>query len=164
VNAGFVSLLSVRSLLSLFLVGLTLLYYKRITLNSYTFQKNQTRKIWFCLLVLCIPFAIYDLFTFMKVSAFIFLLFLALQFALLIRKSGNVMKLPYPFILVFVNFFIFTIVFYVNDEVYPSRFVKTMEGIIILSVMYYLIILLSFFQSGIKLKALKNEKKKNQQT
>jgi hypothetical protein len=82
----------------------------------------------------------------------------------LIRNSGNVMKLPCPFLLLFANFLIFTIVFYANDEVYPGRYVKTMEGIIILSVMYYLSILLSFFLSAIRLNAFKNEKKKNQQT
>jgi hypothetical protein len=43
---------------------------------------------------------------------------------------------PVPFVIVFLNFFLFTLVFYVCNETYPSRYVKTMDGIFLLMCIY----------------------------
>ncbi len=45
-------------------------------------------------------------------------------------------SIPVPFVLCFLNFLLFTLVFYSNDETYPSRYVKTMDGIFILMCVY----------------------------
>jgi hypothetical protein len=49
--------------------------------------------------------------------------------------------IPLPFLIVFLNFFIFTLAFYVCNETYLSRYVKTMDGIFILADFYLLFVI-----------------------
>ena len=59
----------------------------------------------------------------------LFLFSVVIYSILIIKKLKLLIELQFPFILIFLNFFIFTIAFYVCNEVYASRFVKTMEGV-----------------------------------
>jgi hypothetical protein len=52
------------------------------------------------------------------------------------KKIKETVQIPYEFIIIFLNFLVFTLTFYVCNETYSSRYVKTMEGIFILVSVY----------------------------
>lgn len=59
--------------------------------------------------------------------------------------------IPLPFVIVFLNFFVFTLAFYVCNETYLSRYVKTMDGIFILTDLYLLFVIfkIPFFKKTV---------------
>lgn len=75
---------------------------------------------------------------------FFSILFLIFLFSLVYYKGviKNV-DLPFEFFIIFLNFLIFTFTFYVCNETYPSRYVKTMDGIFILVSVYLLFEIIS---------------------
>ena len=53
------------------------------------------------------------------------------------KEVVSELKLPLQFFIILMNFLIFTLAFYVCNETYPSRYVKTMDGIFILLTFYF---------------------------
>jgi hypothetical protein len=58
------------------------------------------------------------------------------------------LELPSEFFIIILNFFIFTLVFYVCNETYPSRYVRTMDGILILLSFYLLFEIFGMFRKA----------------
>lgn len=137
VEAGFHSLYSVQILLILFFSRLSVLLFNWITGNSGS-NKKSTVVMQYLLPLVAFSFLLF--FTgFMENIPYTFmvLLFLFVQIGILKNDIKISLKLPSHFSILILNFFIFTILFYVCNEVYTSRYVKTMEGIILLAVVYY---------------------------
>jgi 4-amino-4-deoxy-L-arabinose transferase-like glycosyltransferase len=68
-----------------------------------------------------------------------FLIFFLIFFSsiILYKRIFGKVNLPVEFFIIFLNFLIFTLTFYVCNETYPSRYVKTMDGIFILVSVYF---------------------------
>ena len=75
-----------------------------------------------------------------------------------IKKSISV---PIQFIVVFLNFIIFTLLFYVCNETYPARYVKTMDGVFLLTASCFLFWIVDF--TSLFIKDPHHEKKREQE-
>ena len=137
IEAGFHSLHVVQILLILFFAKLSILLFNWITGNSGSNKRSIT---WILYLLLLLTFSFLFFFTSFIDNipyTFVVLFFLIVQIGLPKNDINIFIKLPTHFTILILNFFIFTILFYVCNEVYVSRYVKTMEGIILLSALYY---------------------------
>jgi len=89
-------------------------------------------------------------------SIFCFAFGFILLFIRWIQKAKAPLFVPAYFYLVFLNFLIFTLLFYADNETYLSRYVKTMDGVFLLTGLYFLCEAYSFIY--VKLKHHSNEK------
>jgi hypothetical protein len=133
-NAGFMSLFSFKVLLGIILTYMAVCFIERknLKLNTGNFKIGA---VFIFLALTSIIFYISQTDKYI-LSATVPILFVL---SLLIDKgnSQNRVIVPVPFLIVFFNFLLFVLTFYSCNEVYISRYVKTMEGITILTFLLF---------------------------
>lgn len=137
-KAGFATVPSFNAMISIYLVFLTsCMYFKSRCLLS---GLSRASAVLFALLILIfsICFGIWSrlINDYMFIS---FIAFIILLSAVFTRRLKQELKLPMEFFIILLNFLIFTLAFYVCNETYPSRYVKTMDGVFLLSGFYFLL-------------------------
>jgi len=148
IKAGFAPVPSFIALMSLFLIWLATVIYRDS--GSQKGIRGRVAGRIFALFSVCLSicFVLFSgamnsiLFTVVVVSIALLPVFCGSRF----RKE---IKLPFEFLIILLNFLIFTLAFYVCNETYPSRYVKTMDGILILLCFYFLSGILENFKKGI---------------
>ena len=143
IKAGFAPVHSFIAMISLYLAFLATLIYRKSAFTAASLSR--TAVIIFVLLLLCFSVCFgffsgsFNDVLFFSVVTLIF--FLSIVFC---RRLINEIKIPYVFFIVLLNFLIFTLAFYVCNETYQSRYVKTMDGILILISFYFLFEIFDF--------------------
>jgi len=135
IKKAFTPVYSFITLITFYLILLSLRLYH----ESGTTYKGLTRLFVKIIMVLLFCFSIcFGLFSWTLPDIVFFLLLLLIFFFSIIYHKGVLKKvnLPFEFFVVFLNFLIFTLTFYVCNETYPSRYIKTMDGIFILVSVY----------------------------
>jgi 4-amino-4-deoxy-L-arabinose transferase-like glycosyltransferase len=142
-KAGFAPVHSFIALISLYLVFLASVIYWKSTFPVARLNRTSLRIGTLLLLCLSICFGFFS----GSFNDILFFSIVTLIFVLSVvfgRRLIKELKLPYEFYIILLNFMIFTLAFYVCNETYPSRYVKTMDGIFILSGFYFLFEIYNF--------------------
>lgn len=130
-KAGFAPVGSFIALLCLYLIWLASIICRKSRRQDNRMRISTGMTISLLLLCISICFAIFS----GKLNAVLFFAFVSLIFLLagfLAKKFTKEWGIPFEFLIILLNFLIFTLVFYVCNETYPSRYVKTMDGLLIL--------------------------------
>jgi 4-amino-4-deoxy-L-arabinose transferase-like glycosyltransferase len=152
IKAGFSPLLTFSFLLTLLMILLAIWLFKRSRTYTSKLYRYLAVPVALGLIVLAVYFGFFSG-TLNKLQySYLVILMLSLYALYYNQMSVSGFLVPREFILIFFNFFIFSVVFYVCNETYSSRYVKTMEGIFLLTDFYLLAaiykVLLSVIGSG----------------
>jgi len=137
IKAGFAPVYSFNALVCLYFIFLSSSIYRRAKYR--TTGLNKTALISVALLLIC--FSICFGFISRSLNDKLFFIVVILIFLLSVvvyKRFLNELKIPLQFFIILMNFLIFTLAFYVCNETYASRYVKTMDGIFILLTFYLL--------------------------
>jgi len=130
-KAGFAPVGSFIALVSLYLIWLASIIYRKPVWHGNKHRIRRGRIVSLLLACFSICFTIFS----GELNGILFTAAIALIFLLVgyqIKKLTKEEMMPFEFLIILSNFLIFTLVFYVCNETYPSRYVKTMDGILIL--------------------------------
>jgi hypothetical protein len=135
ISTSFISQISINILLVMILIYLSLNIINYILVFS-TYKAKFTIYIIAIGTIVSCYYILYHLDkNLLAIAVLIISLIPAFQ---LFRKKHYPLILPFPLSAVICNFIIFALVFYSCNEVYASRYVKTMEGITLLSILVVL--------------------------
>lgn len=155
VKTAFAPIYSFIALISLYLILLSFWISSKSKFITSIVNKWFGFVIAFLLLCFSIFFSLFSA----TLNTMMFFSIVALMFFLSILFYKELLKIPiiipFQFVVIFLNFLIFTLAFYVCNETYLSRYVKTMDGIFIL-VCFYL--LFEILDNLFKIKSTINEK------
>lgn len=144
-KAGFATVYSLIAMICLYLLLLGTAIYRESTFPVAGLKRTSLRIGALLLMCFSICFGFFsgsfNEIVFFSVVTLIFVLSVVFG-----RRLVKELKLPYEFYIILLNFLIFTLAFYVCNETYPSRYVKTMDGIFILSGFYFLFKIYDFAQ------------------
>jgi 4-amino-4-deoxy-L-arabinose transferase-like glycosyltransferase len=143
IKAGFAPVYSFNALVCLYLIFLSSRIYLRSEITATRLKKTSFIIFALFLLAVSILFGL----TSGSLSDILFFSVVTVIFILSVvfcKKFLTELKLPFQFFIILMNFMIFTLAFYVCNETYPSRYVKTMDGIFILLTFYLLFEIFDF--------------------
>jgi 4-amino-4-deoxy-L-arabinose transferase-like glycosyltransferase len=135
IKKAYAPVFSFIALITFYLILLSLRLYLESDVNYKGFYKLIIKTITVLLFCFSICFGLFS----KAVPEVVFFSLLLLIFFFSLAFYKGVLKkvdLPFEFFIIFLNFLIFTLTFYVCNETYPSRYVKTMDGIFILVSVY----------------------------
>ena len=146
-KSGFAPVQSFIAMISFYLVFLAFSICRKLSLDGTSCKLPAKKIIFLFLICLAICFAflpgLFNNFLFFSAIALIFSL--SVLWGKCLTKN---LELPSEFFIIILNFFIFTLVFYVCNETYPSRYVRTMDGILILLSFYLLFEIFGMFRKA----------------